>query len=300
MVYTEIQKRGNKKYYYRTVSKRNGSNVSKERVFMGTDLKKNELAQAEVQADRKLGVLESLLTVEDIEILESIKDRYASEPDITRDNRYEAFTTEFTYDSTAIEGNTLTLQEAGMLLFEDITPKGKSVREINEVIGHKKAFDYILEYDDDISRKFINQLHSMVMKDTVSEELNEQIGKYRTVRVFIRGVDWTPPGPDDVKEDMASLLTWYSKNKSKLHPLITAIYFHVGFEIVHPYIDGNGRVGRLLMNFILHRNGFPMVNIPNSEKNQYYQALGEAQVKGDLRPFIDMMIALMDKSDIVF
>ncbi|MCK5398293.1 MAG: Fic family protein, partial [Thermoplasmata archaeon] len=73
-----------------------------------------------------------------------------------------------------------------------------------------------------------------------------------------------------------------------------------GFEIVHPFIDGNGRVGRILMNFILHKNGYPMVNIPNKEKNRYYKALQEAQMEGNLRPFIDMMLELMKESDLMF
>ncbi|MCK5398099.1 MAG: Fic family protein, partial [Thermoplasmata archaeon] len=197
-------------------------------------------------------------------------------------------------------GNTLTLQEAGSLLFDDATPTGKTVREINEVIGHKNAFDFMLDYEKDISRKFICELHSLTMKDTIDEKYNEQIGRYRKVQVFIRGTDWTPSAPEDVQNDMRDLLIWYSKNKEKIHPLVTAIYFHVGFEIVHPFIDGNGRVGRLLMNFILHKNNYPMVNIPNKEKNRYYKALQDAQLEGNLRPFIDMMLELMKESDLLF
>ncbi len=300
MVYTEIQERDKKKHYYRTISVREKNKVTKKRIFMGTNLSKNELKKAELEADRELGILESLLTTEEIEALNLIRKKYTQEPEITKENRYETFTTLFTHDSTSIEGNTLSLQEAGSLLFEDITPKGKAVREINEIIGHRKAFDFMLSHEDDISRKFIYQLHSMVMKDTISPEFKEQIGNYRNVQVFIRGLDWTPPNPKDVPSDMKTLLTWYSKNKDNVHPLITAIYFHVGFEVIHPFIDGNGRVGRLLLNFILHKNGFPMVNIPNKEKHEYYRVLQDAQMEGNLRPFIDFLIKLMKESDLMF
>ena len=85
----------------------------------------------------------------------------------------------------------------------------------------------------------------------------------------------------------------YTRNKNKVHPVIVAIYFHVGFEIVHPFVDSNGRVGRLLMNFILHKNGFPMVNIPNAQKMRYYKALEKAQDDGDLRMFIEWVVELL-------
>ena len=300
MAYTEIKKKGKNKYYYRVRSVRNGEKVSKKRIYLGNGLSKKELAEAEKDADRELGVLDSLLTAEDIKILDKIKKKYAKEPKITSDNRYEAFTSLFTHDSTAIEGNTLTLQETASLLFDEIVPSQRALREINEVLNHKKAFDFILGYDEDITKRFICDLHKLVIKDTLSEELEAQIGRYRTVQVYIRGLDWIPPGPKDVPEDMKNLLTWYSKNKSKLHPLVVAIYFHVGFETVHPFVDGNGRVGRLLLNFILHKNEYPMVNIPNVERYRYYEALREAQVEGNLRPFIDFLIELLKESKIFF
>lgn len=300
MAYTEVKKKGGKKYYYRAVSVRDGKKVSKKRKYLGKDLSKKELARAELEADRELGVLERLLTPEDIEALEKIRGAYAREPEATYENRYEAFITQFTHDSTAIEGNTLTLQETGSLLFDNVSPSGKKLEEINEVIGHRKAFDLMLGHTGDITREFIYELHSLVMKDTISPKFDQQIGQYRTEQVYIRGLDWRPPAPKDVPGDMKALLVWYSKNKNRLHPLVVAIYFHVGFEVVHPFIDGNGRVGRLLMNFILHKNGFPMVNIPNSERLSYYGVLGKAQMEGDLRPFIDFMIELLEDSRIMF
>lgn len=300
MVYTEVQKRGGKRYYYRTVSERTGKSVSKKRKYMGANLGRKELARAEQEADRELGILGSLLTPDEIELLDLIREEYAREQELTRSNRYEAFATLFTHNSTAIEGNTLSLQETGDLLFDGIAPSGKSMIEINEILGHKRAFDVMLEHEGGITRKFILELHGLVMEGTLSPEYSSQIGKYRTVQVYIRGVEWTPPGPGDVPADMKALLTWYSKNRRRVHPLVLAVYFHIGFEIVHPFIDGNGRVGRLLLNLILHRNGYPMVNIPNSGKYEYYDALQEAQDNGNLRPFIDMMLRLLKENDLKF
>jgi Fic family protein len=300
MAYTEIKMKGKNKYYYRVISVRNGEKVSKKRVFLGNGLTKKELAEAEKKADRELGVLDSLLTDEDIKILNKIKKKFEKVPKITSPNRYEAFTSLFTHDSTAIEGNTLTLQETASLLFDEIVPSKRNLREINEVLNHKKAFDFILEYDKDITKKFICDLHRLVVKDTLAEDLEPQIGRYRTVQVFIRGLDWIPPEPKHVPKDMRGLLSWYTRNKSKLHPLVVAIYFHVGFETVHPFVDGNGRVGRLLLNFILHKNGYPMVNIPNVERYRYYEVLREAQVEGNLRPFVEFLIELLKENKIMF
>ena len=103
---------------------------------------------------------------------------------------------------------------------------------------------------------------------------------------------------NQLKLDFYHLLKWHTINKTKLHPLIVAAYFHSGFELIHPFIDGNGRVGRLLMNFILHKNGYPMINIPNTRKLEYYKALEEAQVNGHLREFVKFLFDLMKEGKI--
>jgi Fic family protein len=299
VAYTEKKRRNGKTYYYRAVSVRDGDHVGKERKYLGHDLTPEELAKAESAADMELGVLEALLTLDELQALEELKTSQAAQPLSTERNRYEAFISMFTHNSTAIEGNTLTLQETASLLFDGITP-GRSIREVNEVLNHRRAFDHLLEHDGDLDRGLILEVHRLAIKDTLREDLTDQVGIYRSVQVYIRGVEWVPASPEDVPKDMATLLAWYSKNRNKVHPLVLAIYFHVGFETVHPFVDGNGRVGRLLMNFILHRNGLPMVNIPNARRNRYYDVLHEAQVNGTLRPFIEFVMELFDESTLLF
>jgi Fic family protein len=298
--YTEKKEKGNTTYYYRARSIKKNGKVTKKRVYLGKDLNKNQLQKAEKEADLELDILLTLLNDDQIKELEKLKKRYHKTPNATMNNRYEAFVSRFTHDSTAIEGNTLTLRETAGLLFENLTPSSKDLREINEVINHREALDLILSYEGDISRKLIFDLHEMVVKNTLPEDLKDQIGEYRSVQVYIRGVEWMPPSPKDIPVDMRELLRWYSNNREKIHPLILAAYFHIGFETVHPFVDGNGRVGRLLLNFILHRKGYPMVNIPNSEKLKYYEYLETAQVSGDLKPFIDFIYDLMMGSDLLF
>ncbi len=299
MAYTEVKEKNGKKYFYRVKSVRDGEKIRKKRVYLGIDLNKEKLKESEEKADRELELLSSLLNKEEIKELDKIKKEHSKEPKSTKENRYEAFVSLFTYNSTNIEGNTLTLQETSQLLFEGQTPR-KAMREINEVLNHKKAFDFILQTKEDISREFILKLHELVVRDTLKEELEDQTGKYRKVQVFIRGVNWLPPKPAEVSKEMSSLLSWYSKNKKKVHPLILVAYFHSAFETVHPFVDGNGRVGRLLMNFSLMRNGFPMINIPNDKKFIYYHALEEAQVKGNLRPLVKFLFDLLKNEKIKF
>lgn len=299
MVYTEIKEKDGRKYYYRVISQRKGKKVNKKRIYLGVDLDKEKLYDKEKKADKELMLLSTLLTDEEKKELERIKKEYANQPKANLENRYESFISLFTYDSTNIEGNTLTLQETSQLLFEGRTPR-KSLREINEVINHKQAFDYFLKFKGKISKNFILNLHNLVVKDTLRPELINQIGKYRTLQVYIRGTEWLPPKPGEVPNEMASLLSWYTKNKNKVHPLVLSAYFHSAFETIHPFVDGNGRVGRLLMNFILHKEGYPMINIPNKRKHEYYNALEASQLKGDLRLLVKFLFNLIKEEKIIF
>src|SRR3972149_12070457 len=165
MVYTEIKEKNGRNYYYRVVSVRKGKKIGKKRIYLGFNLNKENLAGKEKKADIELNLLNTLLTDKERKELEKIKKEYLSQTEVNLENRYESFVSLFTYNSTAIEGNTLTLQETAQLLFENITPR-KSLREINETLNHKKAFDYILNYKGDITKDFICELHKIIAQNT--------------------------------------------------------------------------------------------------------------------------------------
>jgi len=297
MAYTEIKEVKGRKYYYRVKSVKRHKKTGKERVYLGVNLSNEELAKKEKEADKQLNLFETFLTSEDIKLLDDIKRKFSKEPKENYENRYESFCALFAYDSTGIEGNTLTLSETSHLLFEGIVPSTKSLREVNEVLNHKKAFDYMLTYHGDLTKEFILNLHHLVVINTFREDLSKYIGKYRKVQVFIgRSI---PPSAVEVPNLIASLLRWYSKNKNKLHPLVLATYFHTEFERIHPFVDGNGRVGRLIMNFILHKNNLPMINIPKKKRFLYYEALRRAH-QGNYRSFIDLLISLLKKDELRF
>ena len=297
MVYTEVKEKNGKKYYYRVLSVRKNGKVTKRRVYLGVNLKK-DLAEKEKKADKELMLLSTLLTNDEIKELNKIKKTKDRKKEDNQ-SKYEAFVSLFTYDSTNIEGNTFSLQETAQLLFEGVTPR-KSLREINEITNHKEAFDFLLRYKGDLNKNFILKLHKLVTKNTLKPELKNQVGRYRILQVYIRGTNWLPPKPSEVPKEMSYLLSWYSKNKTKLHPLILATYFHSAFETIHPFIDGNGRVGRLLINFILHKNKYPMINILNKEKHIYYESLEESHLNGNLIPLVKFLLDLLRKEKIQF
>ena len=298
MTYTEIQIKKGKKYYYRVKSVKKDKKVAKIRKYLGVNLSKEELTKLEKEADKTLNSsLNHLLTKKEKEELSKIKEKYKKESKTNFQNKYETFLAQFTYDSNAIEGNTLSLQETSFILFENRTPKGKSLREINEVLNHKQAFDFILSYKKDIDKKFICEIQRIIVKNTLREDLENQIGKYRDIQVYIRGANFIPPSFKKSKKELANLLRWYNINKNKIHPLITASYFHVAFESIHPFVDGNGRTGRLLMNFILHKYNYPMINIPNKRRLGYYSCLEESR-KGKLRKFVKFLFDLIKNTKI--
>jgi len=298
MVFTEIKEKNGKKYYYRVKSFRENDNVKKERIYLGANLNEDELGDKEKEADKEFNLLSVALSDEELEFLDKARKEFSKEPKENYDNRYEAFCSLFTYDSTGIEGNTMSLDETRWLLFEGIVPKEKTLREINEALNHKKAFDYMLEYNDEINNEFIWGLHRLVVANTLGPELVQQIGRYRKVQVFVGSS--IPPKPQEVHNKMAALLRWYTKNKKKIHPLVIASYFHTEFEKIHPFVDGNGRVGRLLMNFILHKNKYPMINIPKRRRLRYYEVLQIVHKKGDIKPFVKFLISILKKDELRF
>lgn len=179
----------------------------------------------------------------------------------------EEFLVEFTYHSNAIEGNTLTLQETAMVL-EGITIDKKPLREHLEVIGHKDAFDYVQQLVQDkvpFSERIIKEIHSLVLMDKPQDR-----GVYRSLPVQIIGAKHTPPQPYLVPIEMEQLMDKYRDMCEKMHIVERVAWFHLLFESIHPFIDGNGRTGRLLLNLELLQEGFPSINIKFEDRRNYY------------------------------
>ena len=180
----------------------------------------------------------------------------------------EEFLIEYTYNSNAIEGNTLTLQETALVL-EGVTIDKKPLKDHLEAVGHRDAFLYVLELvrnKTPISEFVIKQIHTLVLMDRPEDR-----GVYRRIPVRIMGAFHEPTDPVLVPEEMEKLVKEFAANK-KMHPIEKAALFHLKFEGIHPFVDGNGRTGRLILNLMLMQAGYPPVNVKYSDRKSYYEA----------------------------
>lgn len=226
------------------------------------------------------------------EILKEI-DSLKSKLDIARSRNnpkiVDALKMEYIYESNRIEGNTLTLQETDLVINHGITIGGKSVNEHLEAINHSDAIDYIKELvqkDTEINEREILSIHSLILRGINTKEA----GKYRNVEVMISGSSHTPPSWIHLKDEMRELLKYYSKNAS-LHPVVLAAEMHYRLVSIHPFIDGNGRTSRLLMNAILLRSGYVIANIKGDSTNrlEYYKALENARISNNNEVFVEFV-----------
>lgn len=212
------------------------------------------------------------------------------------DNLKKYFDVELTYNSNAIEGNTLTITETKVILEEGLTiGRGKSLREHLEVINHKEAIDYIediVSKNINISEKVIRDLHYIILKSID----NKNAGVYRKTNVLISGSEHRPVEYLLVHERMNELIDWYNENKDKLHPIFFAAEFHFRYVYIHPFIDGNGRTARLLMNLILMSKGYPITVIKTENRDIYMKALEKASTRSDISEFISIVSEAVDRS----
>lgn len=202
------------------------------------------------------------------------------------------FLIEFTYNSNAIEGNTLTLQETALVL-EGITIDQKPLKEHLEVIGHRDAFQYVESLVSDkveFSENIIKNIHSLVLMDRPEDK-----GTYRRIPVRIMGAFHEPPQPYMVEQMMKQLLLNQSQRKNKMHLLETVALFHLDFEGIHPFIDGNGRTGRLLMNLELMQHGYPAIDVKFSDRQKYYQAFDEYYCNQNELPMVEMVAGYVNE-----
>src|SRR5690606_26384751 len=183
----------------------------------------------------------------------------------------QAFDIEYTYESNKIEGNTLTLQETALVVEKGLTIGGKSLNEHLEAINHAHAIEYIKELAKEkqtLTEKDLLQIHRLILQGIN----NENAGTYRNVQVLISGAKHIPPQPYLVAKEMESLFLWYDENRQKLHPIELSAEMHERLVTIHPFIDGNGRTARLLMNLILLQNGFPIAILKGDADSQIGRA----------------------------
>jgi len=191
---------------------------------------------------------------------------------------------EMTYNSNAIEGNSLTLRETFLIINEGITIKGKPLKDHLEAKDHYAALQYLYELvefekQQTISEQLIRSLHQLVTQATDKE----WAGVYRNANVIITGTSHQPPDALEIPRKMQELVQWLGAHSGKSHIVELAALLHHTFVHIHPFFDGNGRTARILMNLLLMQNGFPLVIILKNDRKKYYRVLARAD-QNDFKP----------------
>ncbi|MDR3269992.1 MAG: Fic family protein [Peptococcaceae bacterium] len=202
----------------------------------------------------------------------------------------DEFLVDFTYNSNAIEGNTLTLKETALAL-EGVTIDKKPLKDHLEAVGHRDAFVFVEERVGEksaVSEHIIKEIHSLVLLNRPEDK-----GIYRRMPVQIMGAFNQPPQPYLVPVKMESLVADYAKDNR--HPIEKTALFHLNFEGVHPFIDGNGRTGRLLLNLMLMQAGYPPVNVKFTDRQRYYACFDSYYRDSDASPMVTMLAEYMSE-----
>lgn len=238
--------------------------------------------------DRRMKTKESLLPIIEIKKKRLDNCRPLTEGELERLN--EEFMIEYTYNSNAIEGNTLTLRETDMVL-RGLTVNQKPLEDHMEAVGHKDAFYFICDLVKDkvpLSESVVKQIHSLVLVSKPQDR-----GVYRRVPVRILGAHVEPVQPYLIEPEMFNLIKGY--HESKLNIVEKLAYFHIAFESIHPFIDGNGRTGRLLVNLELMKSGYPPIDIKFTDRKRYYEAFDAYNVKNDLSKMSALFAEYLNK-----
>ncbi len=272
MVSIKKKQIGKQTYYYLEHTVRHKGKIQKKGKYLGKKLPKNI-------DDMKKEFLSEIYAEKWFPSFDRIKRNYSEErrlmPKTAKEKEIQLFSITFTYDTNRIEGSKLTLRETADLLEKGVTPKAKPLDDIKEAEAHKKVFYDLLDYKKDLSLQIILYWHKELFESTKTDIA----GKIRQHQVSIAGSKFMPPFPAEIYPLLREFFRWYDKNKNNLHPVELAALVHLRFVTIHPFTDGNGRISRLMMNFVLHKHQFPLLNIHYDNRAGYYNALERAQAK---------------------
>jgi Fic family protein len=298
----ETRKQGKKRLYYLSHSFRDNGSVRKVRRFLGYDLdeKKIEILRAAAEAGI-LGQIEEYKKIGDpLHTVLSDVERRAIETLVAgseikvahlSEKEWANFTANFTYDTNAIEGSAVTLKEVKGILARDEWPKERTKEDISETYGVSKAIEFIRKTDEHISIGLILEIHRISFSNSKGFAGRLREPGVEVVVADSRGNILHRGAPQkSITKLLTELIEWYKKNKKKYHPIVLAAVVHNQFESIHPFQDGNGRVGRILMNNILIKHGLPPVNIEFEKRSEYYSSLRAYERDANLRPTIELIL----------
>jgi Fic family protein len=266
-------------YYYLEQSYRRNGKIDKKEKYLGTTLPK-KIDQVKQDFLTEF-YQETWFNRFDIIKAQSIKEKRKIPLSIEKKEN-EDFAITFIYNTNRIEGSTITLRETLDLLERGISPSHRPLEDIKETEAHKKVFTDMLSYKKELTLSAVLHWHKELFQDTKPDAA----GKIRQYHVGISGSKFIPPYPIELDLLLHEFFDWYHRNKKTHHPVQLAGLVHLKFVTIHPFGDGNGRISRLLMNYVLNKNGFPMLIIPYSQRKSHYTALERSQLKKDEDIFV--------------
>lgn len=265
-------------YYYLEHTVRQNGRVTKKSKYLGRTIPK-DIEEVKKQFTYELNKEKWF------DLFDKIKENYAAElvkiPKSAREKELKEFSVRFTYDTQRIEGSTLNLRETAQLLDKGISPSGKPLEDVKEAEAHQRVFFEMLRYQKDLSFEAVLCWHKKLFEGTKSDIA----GQIRRHGVRITGSKFVPPPPVELYPLLRQFFSWYNGNKARMHPVELAALVHLKFVTVHPFSDGNGRISRLIMNFVLNKNEYSMLNIEHKGRRTYYNALEKSQVNNNERIF---------------
>jgi Fic family protein len=300
-MYVEKRKEEKGIKYYLSYSFREGNKVHKIRKFLGKNINEVELKER-IEKARKI-ILEEIaqykmisdplkipLSEKEIKFIKKLQVNQKLKITHLSEKKWKLFSELFTYDTNAIEGSELNQKEVKEIIEKDKWPK-KSKEDIAEAYGVNEAIKFIRETKEHISIKFILELHKIVFKNSknFAGEFRKR-GEEVVVRDGLGNIVHYGAPESRVIGLLKELVEWYNKNKDKYPALVLAVVVHNQFENIHPFRDGNGRVGRILLNNILIKNNLSPININFKNRREYYFVLQEYEKNHNIRPTIDFLI----------
>lgn len=299
-MHIEKRREGKKMKYYLAHAFRIYGKAKKIRVYLGasSEAAKERKASAEKIINERIKAYETIsdpfrnaLNSTEIEKIKSLEAKGSIRIKHLTEDEWRTFVESFVYDTNAIEGSSITFREVKDILERQEWPKEKEKWEISETYGVKDAVKIIRNTKEHLSLKLIRELHKACFRNS-----KQFAGNFRAKgqevavvdgqgRIIHRGAPSTT-----VLKLLKDLVSWYNKNKKKYSPIVLAVVVHNQFETIHPFADGNGRVGRLLLNNILLRHNKPPVNIELKNRKEYYSALRDYQETGNIRPMVELIL----------
>ena len=293
MVTVEKIKKGEKEYFRLVHSIRKGEKIIHKTKYLGTQLPpKTRLEQlkkeflGQIQAQKYM-----YFSGKDIEKIENKRTEYKSKikklGPLEKKEMLDEFIIRFTYDSSKLSGVNVTLRQTSLILKEGIIPKDiKNIKTLKELENHKKGIIAITQYKGKLDLTFLKKLHKILMSGVWDEIAG--LTRYELKSdVKVAGTSYVPPKWQEVQKELDYFFNWYKTKNRRLHPLELASLIHLKIISIQPFRDGNSRLSRLLMNWILWKKEYPLVDIPIEDLETYYDALDMYQIERKEKPFVD-------------